>query len=46
VWSVDVVLGNDVLFKCTIPSIAQDFVSVDGWVDSEGGEIARGRQGT
>ena len=32
----DVLLGNDVLFKCNIPSFISDFVSVIGWVDSEG----------
>ncbi len=31
-----VVLGNDALFKCKIPSYAGDFVSVVGWVDSQG----------
>ena len=32
----DVTLGNDALFKCTIPSRVSDFVSVESWVDSEG----------
>ena len=32
----DVLLSNDVLFKCNIPSFISDFVSVIGWVDSEG----------
>ena len=32
----DVLLSNDVLFKCNIPSFISDFVSVVGWVDSEG----------
>ena len=32
----DVLLRNDVLFKCNIPSFISDFVSVVGWVDSEG----------
>ena len=31
-----VILGNDALFKCTIPSFVSDFVSVQAWVDSEG----------
>ena len=29
-------LSNDVLFKCSIPSFVSDFVSVVGWVSSEG----------
>ena len=33
-----VVLGNDVLLKCVIPSFEADFVSVGSWVDSEGVE--------
>ena len=32
----DILLSNDVLFKCGIPSFVADFVSVVGWVDSEG----------
>ena len=31
-----VVLGNDVLLKCIIPSFEADFVSVVSWQDSEG----------
>jgi hypothetical protein len=31
-----VILGNDVLLKCAIPSFEGDFVSVSSWVDSEG----------
>jgi hypothetical protein len=31
-----VILGNDVVIKCNIPSFVADFVSVVGWVDSEG----------
>ena len=31
-----VVLGNDVLVKCNIPSFQADFVSVVSWEDSEG----------
>ena len=31
-----VILGNDVVMKCNIPSFVADFVSVVGWVDSEG----------
>ena len=31
-----VILGNEVLLKCDIPSFANDFVTVIDWVDSEG----------
>ena len=31
-----VILGNEVILKCDIPSFATDFVSVVSWVDSEG----------
>ena len=31
-----VILGNDALLKCKIPSHVTDFVSVSGWVDNEG----------
>ena len=31
-----VMLGNDILLKCDIPSFEADFISVVGWVDSEG----------
>ena len=31
-----VMLGNDVLLNCNIPSFEADFVSVASWVDSEG----------
>jgi hypothetical protein len=34
-----VIVGNDALFKCTIPSYVSDFVTVVGWVDNEGGAI-------
>ena len=31
-----VIMGNEVILKCDIPSFATDFVSVVSWVDSEG----------
>ena len=34
-----VILGNDALFKCSIPSFVSDFVSVDSWVDSEANNL-------
>ena len=30
-----VIIGNDAIFKCSIPSLVSDFVFVDSWVDSE-----------
>ena len=33
-----VILGNDVLMKCSIPSFVSDFVSVIGWVDNLGND--------
>ncbi len=33
-----VILGNDALLKCKVPSFVADFVSVAGWIDSEGNE--------
>lgn len=33
-----VVVGNDVILKCVIPSFEADFVSVGSWIDSEGVE--------
>ena len=32
-----VIVGNDALLRCTIPSYVSDFVSVVGWVDDGGG---------
>ena len=34
-----IILGNDAIIKCNIPSFVSDFVTVDSWVDSEGGQI-------
>ena len=36
-----VIIGNEVLLKCDIPSFAADFVSVNAWIDSEGHSFAR-----
>ena len=33
-------IGNDVLLKCAIPSFLADFLSVIGWVGSEGAQIS------
>ena len=32
-----IIVGNDALLKCNIPSFVSDFVSVMSWEDSEGG---------
>ena len=37
-----VIVGNDALFKCSIPSFVADFVSVDSWMDSEGESVSIG----
>ncbi len=34
-----VMLGNDALVKCNIPSFVGDFVSVDAWVSDRGEEF-------
>ena len=35
-----VIVGNDAIVKCQYPSFVSDFLSVDGWIDSEGGEYS------
>ena len=40
VYGEDVMIGNDVLLKCSIPSFLADFLSVSGWVGSEGAQIS------
>lgn len=32
-----VIRGNSAIIKCEIPSFVADFISVDLWVDSDGG---------
>ena len=39
-----VIVGNEVLLKCDIPSFASDFVSVNAWIDSEGVSYTRENQ--
>ncbi len=36
-----VIHGNDALLKCSIPSFVADFVSVAGWIDSEGNQLGQ-----
>ncbi len=43
--NVYVILGNDALVRCTIPSFVADFVSVVGWVDSEGNQFYKSGAG-
>ena len=39
VADVFVIIGNDALVKCTVPSYAADFMEVVGWVTNEDYEI-------
>ena len=41
VFKENVVMGNDALMKCQIPSLVSDLVSVDSWVDSRGKELLK-----
>jgi hypothetical protein len=41
----DVVLGNDVILQCQIPSFVADIVEILDWVDSSGTNMARSRYG-
>ncbi len=34
-----VILGNDALVKCDIPSFVTDLVQVTGWTDNDGNEF-------
>ena len=37
-----VIVSNDVVIKCNIPSFVADFVSVTAWVTSEGTQLKPG----
>ena len=41
VFKENVVMGNDALMKCQIPSLVSDLVSVDSWVDSKKNEFLK-----
>ena len=41
----DVVLGNDVILQCQIPSYITDIVDIIDWVDSDGSNYPRNRYG-
>ena len=30
-----IILGNDAIFQCSIPSFVSDFISIQAWVDNE-----------
>ena len=34
-----VILGNDVIMKCSVPSFMSDFISIVGWTDNSGNEF-------
>ena len=33
------IVGNDAILQCNVPSFIADFVTVQGWVDSEGNDF-------
>jgi hypothetical protein len=39
----EIILGNEALLKCSVPSFVADFVSVIGWTDSEAGDHFLGK---
>ena len=41
-----IIVGNDALFKCAIPSFVSDFVYVDAWIDSEANSLMSQFDGT
>lgn len=40
-----VILGNDAILKCEIPSFVADLVFVDSWIDSEGQSFLPSKHG-
>ncbi len=40
-----VIVGNDALLKCDIPSFVGDLVTVTSWIDNQGTVFTRARQG-
>ena len=34
-----IIIGNDAIFKCSIPSFVTDFVFVEAWIDSEANRL-------
>ena len=45
IFRESVIIGNDAIFKCSVPSFLADFVSVASWVDSEGNQLTSSRSG-
>ena len=43
VFKENVILGNDALMKCVVPSFVADLISIDSWVDNSGLEMRSGR---
>ena len=39
-------VGNDAIFKCSIPSFVTDFVFVESWIDSEANDLGEHLSGT
>ena len=40
IFRESVIIGNDAIFKCSVPSFVSDFVTIDSWVDSEGNVLS------
>ena len=36
-----IIVGNDAIFKCSIPSFVTDFVFVESWIDSEANDLGK-----
>ena len=45
IFRESVIVGNDAIFSCSVPSFVADFVRVDSWVDSEGNLLTRAISG-
>ena len=45
IFRESVIIGNDAIFSCSVPSFVADFVRVDSWVDSEGNLLTRAISG-
>ena len=41
-----IIVGNDAIFKCSIPSFVSDFVFVESWIDSEANDLGSNIIGT
>ena len=39
-----IIIGNDAIFKCLIPSFVTDVVKVDSWADNEGNAYFPGQK--